>query len=1524
MKKRLKNILGVFLALTLIFSMLPIFAVATTSETDDDVIEQAEDIPTDEINAETPDEPTENPDDMSEPSDGEAQDDEDVDLEMASLEIMPLNAGFSLVYHTRSDFRIYYGVGNHRTSYYTANGNAAFCLHPNLRGINTGTYAVSRHIQRGTGYDLLIKGAYYLYGGPGYDSVKHNLFTNPDSHTAYAYSHAALAYIFTGDTPNAFMGLSEGERQHLRNVIASVDAQPMPPRGFSIFIYNEGVNRYQAFLGWNYVPAGHLEIRKTSTNPAMSNGSSLYSLQGAVFDVFNGANQRLGSVTTDVNGRGRLNDIDADQTGLYIVEVTPPKGFALNTNRIPFEIVSGQTVTVTISNRPQNDPVGIILRKRDADTSNPTPQGGALLAGAEFTIKYYPELYSTASQLSGLTPTRTWVVRTDSNGIAFLLPNYIVSGDELFFAGNNDPTIPLGTITIQETKAPEGYHINDELFIRQIVSNGVAESVRTYNVPIIPETVMRGGMQIEKWDIERNQTQLKQGDTTLAGAVLDIWNRSANSVVVNGVEYAPNTVVHSMTTNASGWAGTANSLLPYGNYEVVERTPPTGYLNTGIIRQSFQIRQNGVIVDLRTNDTAIKNNVIRGGIEIEKWDIERNLTGIKQGDSTLAVAVFDIWNRSADIVIVGGREFAPNTVVHTMTTNTSGLASTSNNLLPYGSYEIIERTPPTGYLNTGVIRQSFQIRQNGVIVSLRTSDRVIKNNVIRGGVEIEKWDIERNQTQLKQGDTTLAGAVFEIWNRSADSVIVGGVLYAPNTLVHTMTTNTSGLASTSNNLLPYGSYEIIERTPPTGYLNTGVIRQSFQIRQNGVIVSLRTNDTVIKNNIIRGGVYIEKWDNEIGRREPQGNATLEGAVFEIVNRSIDSVIVQSRLYAVGEVVYTMTTDSEGIATTSNSLLPYGTYEVREISPPLRGYLATGVLSRTFHIREHGIIVELNTDDTAIRNNPIRGDLRGVKISGGDAHRMANVPFRITSVTTGESHVIITDINGELNTSSEWNPHSQNTNRGETDRDGIWFGEIETLDDYVGALLFDTYLIEELQCQANEGRELFAFEISVYRHNHVINLGTLTNEYVPTPDIFTTAMDRETMQSSTFVSEETTIIDTIYFSGLQSGRLYTLKGILMDKSTEKPLLIDGEQVTAETTFRAFAESGAVTMNFTFNSLTLGGKSVVVFQYLYQDDTEIVAHADIDDEMQTVTFLAPVIGTTASGINGEKILDIRSEVTIVDKVFYENLIAGETYTVVGRLMDKETNQPLLIDGNEVVSQATFTAKEESGTVNVFFTFSSVSLIGKKVVVFEYLYYGDRLIAVHTDIEDEGQTVVFQTPSIGTVAVGKDGNKIIPLDENAVIIDTVSYENLSAGATYTLVGLLMDKETAEPVLVDGEQVTADITFTAEESSGSVDVVFIFDSTELFGKTLVVFEYLYYEDTLIAEHTDIDDEAQTVTVEDEPPDPETPEPEPTPTPTPNNPQTGQDGLPYWLLAVLMVLLIIAVVLTVYTRKRWKNVPKE
>jgi hypothetical protein len=371
-------------------------------------------------------------------------------------------------------------------------------------------------------------------------------------------------------------------------------------------------------------------------------------------------------------------------------------------------------------------------------------------------------------------------------------------------------------------------------------------------------------------------------------------------------------------------------------------------------------------------------------------------------------------------------------------------------------------------------------------------------------------------------------------------------------------------------------------------------------------------------------------------------------------------------------------------------------------------------------------------------------------------------------------------------------------------------------------------------------------------------------------IHTIAKETESGTNEAFPKKELTIEDEVSYTNLIPGKEYVLKGTLMDKETGEPLEVDGSIVTAEKTFTAEQENGTVTVTFNFDGALLAGKKVVAFESLQYQGREIAVHADLEDEGQTITFQNPKIGTTAT----DKSTDTNSgyalkEVTIVDKVAYTELIVGKEYTVKGRLMDKETGKALLIGEKEVTAEKTFTADQKDGSVDLEFTFDASELKGKSVVVFETLQYQEREIAVHAELEDEGQTVTFQNPEVRTTATDKKtGTHQAEVSKNITIVDKVNYTNLVAGKEYTVKGRLMDKETGKALLIGGKEITAEKTFTADQKDGSVDLEFTFDGSELKGKSVVVFESLQYQGREIAVHADLTDEGQTVKiVKTEPP---------------------------------------------------------
>ena len=306
-----------------------------------------------------------------------------------------------------------------------------------------------------------------------------------------------------------------------------------------------------------------------------------------------------------------------------------------------------------------------------------------------------------------------------------------------------------------------------------------------------------------------------------------------------------------------------------------------------------------------------------------------------------------------------------------------------------------------------------------------------------------------------------------------------------------------------------------------------------------------------------------------------------------------------------------------------------------------------------------------------------------------------------------------------------------------------------------------------------------------------------------------------------------------------------------------------QVTAEVEFTPTSAQGTVELTYTFDGSALAGKSVVVFEDLYQDENVVASHADINDEGQTVTFGQPEIGTTAT-IDGEKTAQPAEQITITDTVDYSGLAAGQEYTLKGVLMDKETGEPLLVNDQQVTSEATFTPAEPNGTIDVLFTFDATGLEGKSVVVFETLFQGETEIAGHEDIEDEGQTVTFvEEPKIGTTAT-VDGQHTAEPTGEITIVDVVAYSGLTPGETYKVSGILMDKATGEPLLVgeDQAQVTAEVEFTPESADGTVELTYTLDASALAGTTIVVFETLYSDGVEIAAHADINDEAQSITI--------------------------------------------------------------
>ena len=656
------------------------------------------------------------------------------------------------------------------------------------------------------------------------------------------------------------------------------------------------------------------------------------------------------------------------------------------------------------------------------------------------------------------------------------------------------------------------------------------------------------------------------------------------------------------------------------------------------------------------------------------------------------------------------------------------------------------------------------------------------------------------ETGAAQGDASLAGAVYGVYHGSD--------------LIDQYTTNASGQFTTKEYVCGDNWY-IQEISPSSGYLldttkyPVGAEPDKYTLEHNQIPIG-------VKEQAIKGKIQIHK-QYETLEGTPKDEAAAEFQVYLKSAGSYDKAKASER--------DTIITSASGYAVTKN--MPYGTYIVHQTK---------GGAGREF-VDDFEVMISANnqTYSYELLNELKNGQLKIIKTS--DDGKVEGIQFRVTRLADHYSKVYTTDASGLILTEA-----------------------LPIFEDNEGKTKYQ-YRVEELDTKETFGYALPDPQIvtleegdiaEVNFHNVPLEIGTMAKFEDGTKD--------------TQSAQDIVLVDTVRYTGLQVGKEYKLSGVLMNKATAKPFLdFDGNEVTAEATFTPTDADGTVDVTFMFSSLHLKQDTeVVVFETLYREDIELATHAQIDDEGQTVKIRVPEIGTTATSEDGHRV-DPLGEVTIFDEVSYTNLKPEKEYTVSGVLMDKATGKAFLdADGKEIKAETTFTPTQPTGTVTVEFVFNATSLHGKEVVAFETLYYEGIELATHAEINDEGQTVELKNPQIRTVAVTEDGSKTTLTADDVQITDTISYSDLTVGVEYRMTGILMDKATGKPFLdFDGNEVTAEATFTPADADGTVELTFTFDSRQLDKDTkLVVFDELYRADTLLAVHKDIDAEDQTVEI--------------------------------------------------------------
>ena len=1302
------------------------------------------------------------------------------------------------------------------------------------------------------GTDDIEARAMFWAVGAGWDDEDWGVLKDYPYELRWIIAHHTIALANGQDDWNTplngngtFLGDGEGKLgwelcQELLNIASNISPSSVGYECSLTYLSNDSSDN-QSLGIYNDTPVkeftGSVRFHKESAMPSISDGNSCYSLAGAEISVYSdsGCTDLLDTLTTGEDGyTGYYSTTfrEGESVTLYFKETKAPKGFLINDEVRSITLDSEDSYTETITDMPGNDPISLVLSKRTADGHG---SGNTRLEGAEYTVKYYDALSDTDPAQSGSTAKYTWVFKTDENGRIRLRPDYLLSGSDGLIANSNGTSyvLPLGTVTIQETRAPEGYLLNDTVYVAQTILDSSNNTVRTTNLPTddkaAQETPYEGTISIQKFLGSSNAVKASEPD-----AEFQIYLKSAGSY-----DASPEDSRQTITTDANGYAITKR--LPYGTYTI------------------HQTKGNNKYYFIDDIDVTISDNNANYHKILENTPIEFYLKMVKKDADTgntvnVAGATFELYDENGSKVSFKTMTSAGVQTFDSFTTNENGCVYTLEKLLK-GNYTLVETKAPEGYVldSTPV---SFTVSENTYtedggteIVVVEKADKAVTGQltVTKVGEVLDKWDAATadNDNHFVYKKANIQGASFTLTAKedikTADN---NGYAYRAGDVVAEFTTGADGSSVIDN--LPLGSYVLTETKAPAGFvIDTDPVDVTFTYA--GQTVDIVKDSKTVEDE--RQKIAVDANKTDAATMNPLLNTVFALYADEDIVNHDGTVIIKK-----GEMIERQTTNALGKAVFVSDL-PLGHYIVKEIDSPT-GYgnrfesktIDAAYKSQTTKVQtfsyffedDHTEIVRTQATDTATgtHQGALSADNKYVVYDHVECDNLFpgktyTLKGALTDKDTGKT---LKDINGNDVT------------------DSVTFKATGVKQTVTVTFSFEAELA---------GKTLVAYENMfqdgkmIYTHADIDD----TEQTVYYPEIHTTATDKASQTHTGTVDEQTTVIDKVDYKNLIPGSTYEVSGVLMNQETGAALLDkDGKEITAKTTFKAEKASGSVELAFTFDSTLLIGKSVVAFEELYNENIKVAFHTDIKDEGQTVHY--PEIHTTATdAVTKTHTAAPDSKTTIIDKVDYKNLVPGESYEVSGIIMDKTTGEALTDkNGNTITSKTAFKAEKADGSIDVIFTFDSTLLEDKSVVVYEDLYSGNAKVTSHADITDEGQTVNF--PKIQTTATDKNTfTHTGMIAEKTTITDKVDYSNLTIGEKYKLSGVLMNQETGKKLLdKNGKEITSEKEFTAESKNGSIDIEFTFDSSLLAGKTTVVFEDLYNENVRVAFHTDIKDEGQTV----------------------------------------------------------------
>ena len=1132
--------------------------------------------------------------------------------------------------------------------------------------------------------------------------------------------------------------------------------------------------------------SGAIELFKVSAAPEVTDGNACYTLEGAQYGIYadQGLTELVETVETDAAGHAASGALDE---GTYWVhEIKPSKGYALDEGAYAVEVVSGATARVNekndgaVAEEPQGDPQAIVVRKVDSLTGANSAQGDMSLANAEITVQFYKGMHDEEEiAAGGLQPERTWVLKTDDDGVAVLTEAYKIGGDEFYKLGGR-PYLPLGTTVVQETKAPVGYAMDPTIYVCHFASDESGRKWISFDMgATIPQNELKGGLAIRKADAESGDA-VPKGAAVLDGTTFAIYNASKQAVTVDGVVFEPQTpeaisagtAQAIMTVTAHGGIATTDSdgdghddSFPFGTYYIHEIMPGIGYLIDDTLYTAC-VHEDGGIAQC---EVVAKNQVIRGDLAFDK--VHENS---RDGMAGVAFLMESVTTHERHVVVTdsSGRVNTSSAAhAHSVNTNANdaaydpvrgsideskldpaagvwfygtldatGAVDDSMGALPYDTYTLTELETSASE-GTWLTSFTATVDKNGAIVDMGTVEDV--------------W-IPALATELLARDGSHdAYALGD--ERLTDTASYGHFRPGTYTAVlelcdedgNVLQDNSGNMLRTSSELelSGSGSYSVGIDCDLSGLAGQRIVARQRVYDADGnpyathddladTSQSVRVNDAPnVKTTLTASdtGLHMANAADKLVLKDKVDYSGLKpGKTYVLTGTVVDKESGSQILGDDGSVV------SSSVEFTPESASGSQTVEFAFNASAFAG--KTLVAFETLACDGRTLAIHADMDDscqtvtipkvstefaTADGSRTVMGDspidlidtVSYENLLDGMSYRLVGT---LHDGKTGEAcrDTAGKDVEASIEfTADAPSGTAQVTFKGVS---GIRTGQ---------AVAFEELYVRVTDGESGEAWRLVGLHCDLADAKQTVSFNT--------PSLRTTLTEKETGLHETASSEKVTLVDLVDYEGLEAGKTYRIEGRLVDKQTGKALRdAKGRALTVAGDFKAPSAKGRVSVTFPFDASQFAGREIVAFESVTFDGREIAVHANVADASQTVSFVD--IRTTASDpIDGDQEANALPGMQLLDKVELRGLIAGQPYTIVTELADADTHETV------IASSTRFVPTKSATTLNVTATFDGTGLAGKRLVFLEKLQRDGKTVVEHRDWDDARQTVALVTP-------------------------------------------------------------------------------------------------------------------------------------------------------------------------------------